>query len=146
MLPYCLVFLLALLAARPAQAQNTVANYAFGRPGTASYEHFSFWTKDGQRYTMQYSYGADRRDATLRYAGPATVGGQPSFKVQFANGRVLYLTPSGTQLRVATSPTAAPKAFTWEYEGPVNGVGTACSVCTPNAAAAMQLVRAHYLK
>jgi len=143
---YCLALLLALLAAGPAQAQNTVANYAYGQPGTAGYEHFSFWTKDGQRYQLQYSYGPDRRDATLRYAGPAAVGGQASFKVQFADGRVLYITPADAVLRVATSPTAAPKEFAWEYEGPVNGVGTACSVCAPDAPAAMRLVQAHYLK
>ena len=143
---YCVAFLLVLLAASPAQAQNTVANYVYGQPGTASYEHFSFWTKDGQRYQMQYSYGPDRIDATLRYAGLAKVDGQAGFKVQFADGHTRYITPAGTTLRVATSPTAAPKEFAWEYEGPVNGVGTACSVCTPSAPAAMRLVRTHYLK
>ncbi|MGI4834515.1 MAG: hypothetical protein ACRYFK_13750 [Janthinobacterium lividum] len=135
-----------LLAASPARAQNVVANYALGRPGTASYEHFSFWTKDGRRYQLQYSYGPDRIDATLHYAGPATVGGQASFKVQFADGHVLYITPGDTTLRVAAASKAAPKVFSWEYEGPINGVGTDCSVCTPSAPAAIRLVRTRYLK
>jgi hypothetical protein len=146
MLRYCFVLLLVLLAVCSAQAQNVVANYYFGQPGTASYEHFSFWTKDGQRYQMQYSYGPERRDATPRYVGAAIVGGQPSFKVQFPDGSARYITPTDSTLRVATSPTAAPKTFAWEYEGPVNGVGTICSVCVPNAAAAIRLVRNHYLK
>ncbi|RZK18878.1 MAG: hypothetical protein EOO56_15285 [Hymenobacter sp.] len=136
----------SLLAARPAQAQNQVANYGRGKPGTAAYEHFSFWTNNQQRTDIQYAYGKDRQDFRPRYAGPVRLHGQPGFKVQFANRRTLYLLPSGTKLLVATSATAAPKTFAWEYEGPVNGVGTVCSVCTPDAAAAMQLLRRHYLR
>lgn len=132
------------LTASPAHAQNQVANYGFGQPGTAAYEHFSFWTKDGVRTDIHYAYGKDRTDIPLRYAG-RTNGGQPGFRVRFPNGRTLSMVPSGTTLRVTTK-TAAPKIFAWEYEGPVNGVGTACSVCTPDAAAAMRLVRKHYLK
>lgn len=133
------------LAARPAQAQNQVANYAFGKPGTAAYEHFSFWTHNDRRSDAQYAYGKDRRDNQLRYAGPARLRGQPGFIVKFSNGHTRYLVPSGTALQVATSRTAAPKTFAWEYEGPVNGVGTSCSVCAADAAAAMRLVRKHYL-
>lgn len=134
------------LAARPAHAQNQVANYAFGKPGTASYEHFSFWTNNGRRTDIQYAYGKDRQDTQLRYVGLGRLNGQPCFKVQFTNRRTLYVVPSGTALRVATAQGAAPKTFAWEYEGPVNGVGTTCSVCVANAAAAMRLLRAHYLK
>ena len=82
----------------------------------------------------------------MSYAGPASVGGQPGFKVRFLNGRTLYLTPSGNTLRVSDATGKAPKAFTWEYEGPINGVGTVCSVCVADSAAAMRLIRAHYLK
>lgn len=137
---------LGTLAARPAHAQNQVANYSLGQPGTASYEHFSFWTKDGQRTDLQYAYGKDRKDTQLRYVGLGRLNGQRCFKVQFPNRHTLYLLPSGTTLRVATSPTATPKTFVWEYEGPVNGVGTNCSVCVADAAAAMRLLRAHYLR
>jgi hypothetical protein len=133
------------LAARPAQAQNQVANYTFGQPGTAAYEHFSFWTLKGRRSYAQYAYGKDRRDFQLRYLGPDRLNGQPCFKVKFSNGHLLYLVPSGTALRVFTSPTTPPKTFAWEYEGPVNGVGTNCSVCADDATAAMRLVRKHYL-
>ena len=136
----------AALTASPAHAQNRVANYAFGKPGTAAYEHFSFWEKDGHRTSMQYAYGKDRKDTQLRYAGPTRLNGQPGFKVRFPNGHLLYLLSSGTSLKVATAPAATPKTFAWEYEGPVNGVGTTCSVCAEDATAAMRLLRSYYLK
>jgi hypothetical protein len=134
------------LAAHPALAQNQVANYGYGQPGTASYEHFSFWTHNGRRSDIGYASGKNREDAQMRYLGPGRLAGQPGFKVQFLDGRTLYLVPGGTTLQVATAPGAEPKTFVWEYEGPVNGVGTACSVCAEDAQAAMRLVRAHYLK
>ena len=134
------------LAARPALAQNQVANYGFGQPGTAAYEHFSFWTNNGRRSDMQYAYGKDRKDFQLRYAGRTRLHGQPGFKVRFPNGHTLYIVPSGNVLQVRTAPTTAPKTFAWEYEGPVNGVGTTCSVCVANATAAVRLLQRHYLR
>jgi hypothetical protein len=146
--PCALVTALVLgaLGARPALAQNQVANYGYGQPGTDGYEHFSFWTNNGRRSDAAYASGKNREDAQLRYVGPSRLNGQPGFKVKFLDGRTLYLVPSGTNLRVATAPGATPKTFTWEYEGPVNGVGTQCSVCAPDAEAAMRLLQAHYLK
>ncbi|GAB3638392.1 hypothetical protein GCM10027422_39820 [Hymenobacter arcticus] len=137
---------MSVLAARPALAQNQVANYGYGQPGTAGYEHLSFWTHNGRRSDVAYASGKNREDARLRYVGPSRRNGQPGFHVRFLNGHTLYLVPSGTTLRVATAPGAAPKTFTWEYEGPVNGVGTFCSVCAEDAPAAMRLLRAYYMK
>ncbi|TVT40230.1 hypothetical protein FNT36_12130 [Hymenobacter setariae] len=137
---------LGALAICPAHAQNRVANYGFGQPGTASYEHFSFWTNNGRRTDVQYAYGKDRQDTQLRYAGLGRLNGQRCFKVQFPNRRTLYLVPNGNTLRVSTASGGTPKTFAWEYEGPVNGVGTNCSVCVADATAAMQLLRKHYLR
>jgi hypothetical protein len=134
------------LSASPARAQNQVANYGYGQPGTAGYEHFSFWTNNGRRTDIHYAYGKDRNDNPLRYGGPSRLGGQPGFAVRFEGGRTLYVVPSGNVLLVRTAPTAAPKTFVWEYEGPVKGVGTACSVCVADAAAASRLLRRHYLR
>lgn len=138
MLRYLLPGALGLLAFRPAPAQtiNRVANYYAGQPGTSSYQHFSFWSHEGRRYNMQYSQGRARTDATVRYAGPVPGG----FRVRFADGRTLTLKPSGTALLASDGRT-----YRWEYQGPVNGVGTNCSVCAPDAAAAMQLLRRYYL-
>lgn len=136
------------LAARPALAQNLnqVANYGYGQPGTAGYEHLSFWTLNGRRSDVGYAAGANREDARVRYAGPARVGGQPGFRVKFLDGRTLTIVPNGIALRVSDASGAAPKTFTWEYEGPVNGVGTACSVCVPDSVAALRLLQKHYLR
>jgi len=136
------------LTARPALAQNLnqVANYGYGQPGTAGYEHFSFWTLNGRRSDVGYAAGANREDAQVRYAGPARVGGQPGFRVKFLDGHTLTIVPSGTTLRVRDATSAAPKTFVWEYEGPVNGVGTVCSVCVADSAAALRLLQKHYLR
>jgi hypothetical protein len=134
------------LAAGPARAQNRVANYGYGQPGTAAYEHFSFWTNNGRRSDIHYAHGKDRVDSPLRYGGASRLGGQAGFKVRFESGRTLYVVPSGNVLLVRSSPMAAPKTFAWEYEGPVNGVGTACSVCVADAPAAAHLLRRHYLR
>jgi len=140
-----LVFALGALALCPAHAQNRVANYGAGQPGTVSYEHFSFWTNDGRRTDIHYAYGKARQDVSLRYVGRARLAGKPGFRVRFPDGHLLSLVPDGNTLRVTTNGTP-PKTFTWEYEGPVNGVGTNCSVCTDDAAAAMQLLRKCYLR
>jgi len=140
-----LALAVGLLAARPALAQNQVANYHYGQPGTAGYEHFSFWTHNGRRSDAAYAAGKNREDAQLRYLGPSRLAGQPGFRVRFLDGRTLHLVPSGTTLRV-TAPGTPPKVFTWEYEGPVNGVGTTCSVCVADSAAALRLLQKHYLR
>ena len=128
-----------------AHAQNQVANYGFGKPSTATYEHFSFWAKDGHRTDIAYAYGHDRKDSQLRYLGPVRVKGQAGFKVQSSNGRTLYLVPSGSRLLITAAGTA-PKIFAWEYEGPVNGIGTFCSVCAQDEQAAMRLLQRCYLR
>jgi hypothetical protein len=136
---------LGALATRPAHAQNQVANYGYGQPGTASYEHFSFWIKDKRRTDIHYAYGKDRVDVPLRYAGRARLAGKVGFRVRFPDGRLLTLVPDGTTLR-ATAKAAPPKTFTWEYEGPVNGVGTVCSVCVADETAATRLLQTYYLR
>ncbi len=144
--PSLLAAALLTAAAGPARAQNRVANYGYGQPGTADYEHFSFWTNNGRRSDIHYAHGKDRVDNPLRYGGASRVQGQAGFKVRFENGRILYVVPSGTGLLVSPSLTAAPKTFAWEYEGPVNGVGTVCSVCVADATAAAALLRRHYVQ
>ena len=136
---------LSALATRPAHAQNQVANYGCGQPGTAGYEHFSFWVNDKRRSDIHYAHGKDRQDVPLRYAGRARLAGGLGFRVRFPDGRLLSVVPNGPTLRVTTNG-APPKTFAWEYEGPVNGVGTVCSVCVSDAAAAARLLRTYYLR
>ncbi|MCI1189541.1 hypothetical protein MON38_19125 [Hymenobacter sp. DH14] len=137
-----LLLLPLLLGGKMAAAQSKVAVFAHGQPGTAAYEQFSFWTANGQRTDIYYRYGKARREVKLRYAGPVAAG----FRVQFSNGHLLTVVPNGETLRVSDAKTSVPKRFAWEYEGPINGIGTFCRECAADAKEAMRLVRAYYLK
>ncbi len=142
LLPAAIALLLVSPAAR---AQTAVASYFFGTPGEASYEHLSFWVKAGRRATITYAYGAGRKEVGLKYLGKTQLAGKPGFRVQFANGHVLSVVPSGKLLLVSAAGQA-PKSFAWEYEGPVNGIGTFCDVCATDEKEAMQLLRTYYFK
>ena len=134
-----------LLSGTAASAQTKVASYSFGTPGKADYEHLSFWVKAGKRTGIYYSYGADRKEAKLKYLGKTQLNTKPGFRVQFTNGHVLAVMPSGNLLLVSANGQDA-KRFAWEYEGPVNGIGTFCDVCAADEKEAMQLMRTYYLK
>ncbi|HEX8326982.1 MAG TPA: hypothetical protein VF629_05545 [Hymenobacter sp.] len=136
----------AALASPAAYAQPKVANYAFGKPGTASYEHLSFWVKGGKPTDIYYAFGPDRKEYKLAYAGQELVNGKPAFKVQFSNKHMLYLQPSGTGLKVASTKTDTPKTYAWEYEGPTNGIGTFCQPCAADEKEAMRLLQAAYVR
>ncbi|HEX8506619.1 MAG TPA: hypothetical protein VF630_14745 [Hymenobacter sp.] len=71
---------------------------------------------------------------------------KPGFKVRFPNKHLLYVVPSGSGLKVTSAKASAAKTYAWEYEGPVNGVGTFCSSCAENEKEAMRIVQASYLR
>ncbi len=134
-----------LLFAFLAGAQSKVANYSVGEDGTKEYEHFSFWVKDKHRARVTYSYDVDRKETTITYLGKTTYKNEPAFTVQFANHYILYIIPKGSQLQVFDSSGKYNKIFNWEYEGPVNGVGTFCDVCAEDEKEAAKLLRSFYL-
>jgi hypothetical protein len=127
-------------------AQMKVANYSFGKPGTGKYEHLNFWTKDGKRTEITYSYGKDRKEVKLQHLGKDKLNGSACFKVKFNNDYVLYIIPRGRQLQVTDASGKYNKAFSWEYEGPVNGVGTFCDICSEDDEDAMNLIQSSYMK
>ena len=131
--------------AQTKSAPTKVASYSFGAPGTVGYEHLSFWVKAGKRTDIYYAYGADRKEVKLKYLGKTLLNSKPGFKVQFANGNVLSVAPSDNLLTVSAAGQT-PTSFAWEYEGPVDGIGTFCDVCAADDKEAMQLVRTYYLK
>ncbi|MBD2754469.1 hypothetical protein [Spirosoma validum] len=135
-----------LLTSTIANAQMNVANYSYGKPGTDTYEHLSFWVKDAKRQDITYAYGKDRKEVKLRYAGKAQVNNTSGFNAQFPNNTILTIMPSGTTLKVSNPKDNYSKTFTWEYEGPVNGIGTFCDVCTQDEKEALKLVQKYYLK
>lgn len=125
--------------------QTKVANFSFGKYGTENYEQFSFWTKDGKRTDISYTYGVNRKDVTLKYVGTNVFKGDSCFRVQFSNNYVLSIIPKGLNLKVTDENGKYLKIFSWEYEGPINGIGTFCSICAEDEDAAMQMIKLNYL-
>lgn len=137
---------LTLFAENLAFAQTKVAAYSYGKPGTDNYEHLSFWVKDGKRADIYYAYGKDRKEVKLNYVSAIRATTNSGFKIQFSNSHTLSVVPGGTLLKVTDTTAKAPKSFAWEYEGPVNGIGTFCRECAADEKEAMQIVRTYYLK
>jgi hypothetical protein len=140
-----LVFPTLLIGASLA-AQMKVANYSFGKPGTVKYEHLDFWIKEGKRTEIHYSYGKDRKEVKLQYLGKDKQNGSACFKVKFTNDYVLYIIPRGKQLLVTDASGKYKKTFSWEYEGPINGIGTFCDICAQDDEDAMNLIQSSYIK
>jgi hypothetical protein len=128
-----------------ANAQTKVANYAIGKYGTDKYEHYSFYVKNGRPADIYYRYGKADKEFKVSYLGKAQLNGGSGFKVQFSNGHITTIIPSGITLKIADAGKA-PKTFAWEYEGPINGIGTFCEPCAQDEKEARQLIKAYYLK
>jgi hypothetical protein len=140
-----LIILIALITA-PAIFAQKVANYAVGKMSTEAYEHFSFWAEAGKRTKITYTYGKDNKELNAAYLGKSNYKGKPCFKVTLPNRQMLYVILSGNKLFVTNAAKTYNKTFAWEYEGPVNGIGNYCDVCTQDEKEAMTLLRKYYLK
>lgn len=123
-----------------------VANYSFGKYGTPGYEHFSFTAKAGKRAGVTYTYGKDNKELNATYAGTSTYRGKRCFKVQLPGTYLLYIVPAGTKLRVTALTKNYNKVFNWEYEGPVNGVGTFCELCAEDEKEAIGIINRWFMK
>lgn len=140
-----LSFFIALLLVHLSLSAQKVATYSTGNPGQADYESFAFWTKeDGNRSFITYNYGADRKEAKITYAGIGNYKGIQSFKIQFTNKLTLHVMRNGPQLHIVDNEGKYNKAFKWEYEGPVNGIGTFCNVCASDQVEATSIVDLFY--
>ena len=139
-----IIFILGSAFSTSANAQEKLANYSFGAPGTDKYEHFSFWADHGKHTRIEYRYGKNQTSMYLKFAGKTMINGRQAFKVLFPNKLVLTVIPSGKNLTVTGSNYR--KIFVWEYEGPRNGVGTFCAPCTEDEHEAMNLLKAFYLQ
>ncbi len=126
-------------------SEKKVANYSIGKIGQNSYEHFSFWTNEGEKDEIIYSYGKNSKEYKLEYLGAKTIQGRKGFEVKFPNGLILFAIPTGNNVRVINPRGKYNKVFKWEYEGPVDGRGTACTVCAEDETAAMVLLKNAYL-
>ena len=106
------------------KAQMKVANYSFGKYGTDAYKHLSLWTEKGKNSYIEYTYGKESTEVKLLILGQRIRNGNKSIQVQFSNKYVLYILPDGLDLNVSDDNGKYFKKFKWEYEGPINGIGT----------------------
>ena len=143
---YLFGLLLSCLVTKTSYAQLKVAQYAHGKYGTDQFEKFEFWTKGGTRSKILYNYGKNTRNVQLQYLGKSKINGDSCFVVRFSNKYVLYVIPSGLSLKIIDSTGTYSKAFSWQYEGPVNGIGTYCDVCAEDDNDAMGILLFAYLK
>lgn len=127
-------------------AQTKVTNYSSGKPGTDKYEHFEFWTSNGKPTVVKYLYGKRPSEVKLVFLGKDKLNGYTCFKVRFPDGYVLYIAPKGRHLQITDAKGKYNKTFSWEYEGPVNGIGMYCDICAEDDEDAMNLIKANYLK
>jgi len=82
----------------------------------------------------------------LSFARGDSVDNPPAFKVKFSNGFTLTIIPQkDLSLIIKDHKGKYKKHFKWMYEGPVNGVGTYCSVCAEDEKEAMQILFDDYL-
>jgi hypothetical protein len=138
------LFHVLFLLAGSADAQTQVANFSTGKVGTKSYENFSFGVEDGVRGNITYTYGRNRHEIKLNYAGRDTLNGIAVFKVEFPNNEVFYVIPQRTYLKIVNKKGTYNKVFRWSYEGPVNGIGTFCEPCTQDGKESVALIRKYF--
>ncbi|WP_143822276.1 hypothetical protein [Mucilaginibacter pedocola] len=140
-----ILFLAVSTASLFAQTKK-VANYFIGKPGTDTYKSYSFWVTDGKPSEISLATGANRTETKATYNGKATYQGKTCFKMTAADKKVYYVYPIDTKLAVVNAATKKIETFTWEYEGPVDGVGTFCQPCAQDEKESMNLMKGSYLK
>ncbi|GAB2688401.1 hypothetical protein GCM10027037_08640 [Mucilaginibacter koreensis] len=128
-----------------ASAQK-VANFAFKKYGRPGYETYGFVADHNRRTTIDYTYGNSGSPIALTYAGTTIYKGKKYFKVIFPDHSMRLFAPVGNQLQVVDPVKKTSKTLAWEYQGPVNGVGTFCEACAENEKEAMRIVKRYYWK
>lgn len=140
--PVALIFLFS----QRAGAQLKVANYCYGRSGTEAYEHFEFWVRDGKWTDVRYRYGKGSKEARVYYIGKDVINEDTCFRIQFTNNYTLYIVPDRPYLKIMDKTGKYSKRFSWEYEGPITGIGTYCEPCFEEEDSAFRSVVSAYLK
>lgn len=123
-----------------------VAKYFYGKPGMATYQGYSFWVKNGKPAEITFQGGTNLKESKVMNGGKVTFNGKTALKMTFPSGKVFYAYPIGEKLAVVNAATKKIETFTWEYEGPINGIGTFCEPCAEDEKAAVTLLKTSYLK
>lgn len=128
------------------QSENgKVANYSVGKYNSAAYEHFSFWV-DAAGKPMEISYSMKNRDQSMNFSYEGKTADGKGFKVKAPNGAMSSIYVVGNNLRVVSDKTKKAKIYKWEYEGPVNGIGTFCTPCVPEPKDAALFMKKHFVQ
>lgn len=124
---------------------DKVANYAAGKMGQSNYEHFSFWTNDGTRSKITYAYGKNGKDYELEFLEAKTIQGREGFEIKFPNNLILFVIPTGNNLRVINPRGSYNKIFKWKNVISADGSDEPCSACVENETEAMILIKKRFL-
>ncbi|MDQ3751187.1 MAG: hypothetical protein M3367_19545 [Acidobacteriota bacterium] len=122
-----------------------VANYAAGKMGQSNYEHFSFWTNEGKRSKITYAYGKNGKGYELEFLEAKTIQGREGFEVKFPNNLILFVIPTGNNLRVINPRGSYNKIFKWKNGSSADGSDEPCSACVENETEAMILIKNGFL-
>lgn len=125
---FAVIFWVLLFAQYSFAGNLQVANFSSGKRGTQGYEEFSFSVQNG-KIEISYTYGKDWKELKLDYLGTGTKNGSASFRVRFSNGFILNVVPRYSNLKIFDDRGKYSKTFSWQYDGPIDGIGTFCSVC-----------------
>jgi hypothetical protein len=103
-------------------------------------EQLSFWAAGPHRW-VEHRSRADGSPARLDYLGPVHGG----FALRLPDHRLADVSFAAGGLQVQARSGGRPMTYVWAYEGPVDGRGTACAPCVPQAQA-LSFVRDHFMK
>lgn len=115
------------LLAADDESEFKAANFSTG--AGATYEHLDFSKRTKEPPQISYSYGPDRKEMTLKFLGTTKKNEKTALAVQFPNGLVLDLAFQNNLILATDRKGKYSKQFRWEYEGPVDGIGTFCTPC-----------------
>lgn len=87
----------------------------------------SFWSGPGGKI-IEYAPGDGNDIITLRPVGSTPDG--TGFRAKATDGSIWFITPTQGVLLVENG-NGTSRIFMWQYQGPVNGQGTACMPCVP---------------
>lgn len=141
---YILYFLQPLLFLLLPSNYKQVASYSNSEFGSSKYENFGFWILDNHNPVIHYQYGKKSLEVPVKYLGKCKVGNNKCFKMLLNNKLTLYVSIEKHNLRIKSASGNYNKLFAWQYEGPVNGIGTYCEPCTQDEKESEKFLSEYY--
>lgn len=127
-----------------------IANYYVGTYEDANYESFSFYISENRIDGIEYTYTTknnEQKTISIEYVGTGITNYEEYFKVKFKNGLILFIYPqTDGRLKVVNSDESYKFYFSWEYQGPVDGMGAFCSECAEDANESIRIINTYFLK